>query len=112
MEIVWYGLSCFRLNDRGRAAVVTDPYGDNVGLPSLKLRADVVTISHDAAGHNNEQAASGREHTLRGPGEYEIGGVFVTGIPTAKESRTTKNVLFLFDYDGVTIAHLGDMADV
>jgi L-ascorbate metabolism protein UlaG (beta-lactamase superfamily) len=112
MEIVWYGLSCFRLNDRGRAAVVTDPYSEDVGLPPLKLRADVVTISHDANGHNYEHAVGGRQHTLRGPGEYEIGGVFVTGIPTAKESRTTKNVLFLFDYDGVTIAHLGDMADV
>jgi L-ascorbate metabolism protein UlaG (beta-lactamase superfamily) len=112
MDITWYGLSCFRLSDRGLASVVTDPYEASLGLPSLKLRADVVTVSHDAPGHNNAEAISGRQHSLTGPGEYEIGGVFITGIATAKESRTSHNVLFMFDYGGLTIAHLGDMAKV
>lgn len=112
MEITWYGLSCFRLTDRGQASIITDPYDGNIGLPPLKTRGDVVTISHNAAGHNAESAVSGRQHTLTGPGEYEIGGVFITGIATVMESQTNHNVLFLFDYNGVTIAHLGDMADV
>jgi L-ascorbate metabolism protein UlaG (beta-lactamase superfamily) len=112
MEITWYGLSCFRLTDRGQASIITDPYNGNVGLPPLKTRGDVVTISHNAAGHNHEAAVSGRQHTLTGPGEYEIGGVFITGIATVLESRTNHNVLFLFDFNGITIAHLGDMAEV
>jgi L-ascorbate metabolism protein UlaG (beta-lactamase superfamily) len=112
MELTWYGLSCFRLSERGYASIVTDPYGSGLGLPALKLRADVVTISHDAKGHHNAKAVSGRRHTLNGPGEYEIGGVFVTGIATAYEAVTTENVLFMFDYDGLTVAHLGDMAKV
>lgn len=112
MEITWYGLSCFRLTDRGQASIITDPYDGNIGLPPLKTRGDVVTISHNAAGHNAESAVSGRQHTLTGPGEYEIGGVFITGIATVMESQTNHKVLFLFDYNGVTIAHLGDMADV
>jgi L-ascorbate metabolism protein UlaG (beta-lactamase superfamily) len=112
MELTWYGLSCFRLNDRGLASVVTDPYNSRLGLPSLKLRSDVVTISHDAKGHNNARAVSGKKHTLNGPGEYEIGGVFITGIATAQEAKTTHNVLYLFDYKGLTVAHLGDMEKV
>ena len=47
MEIIWHGLSCFRLTQRGMATVVTDPYGSSTGLPQLKLKADIVTISHD-----------------------------------------------------------------
>jgi L-ascorbate metabolism protein UlaG (beta-lactamase superfamily) len=112
MELTWYGLSCFRLNDRGMASVVTDPFDDSLGLPSLKLRGDVVTISHDAVGHNHAPAVTGRKHTLNGPGEYEIGGVFITGISTARESEDIDNVLFVINYNGLTIAHLGDMAVV
>lgn len=112
MEITWHGLSCFRLKERNLAAVVTDPYGGDLGLPPLKLRADVVTISHDASGHNYADAVSGYEFALIGPGEYEIGGVFITGIPTAQEANTTQNVLFMFDFDGLTVAHLGDMTKV
>ena len=112
MELTWYGLSCFRLSERGQATVVTDPYDGQLGLPALKLKADVVTVSHDAPGHNYLDGVTGREHALTGPGEYEIGGVFITGISTVQEVRTKSNVLFLFDYDGLTVAHLGDMEKV
>ena len=112
MEIVWYGLSCFRLKDRHHATIVTDPYHGKVGLPQLKLKGDVVTISHDATGHNNSSAVSGRRRELSGPGEYEIGNVFITGIATVGEANKNGNILYLFDYGGLTIAHLGDMFEV
>ena len=112
MEITWYGLSCFRLSGRGLASFVTDPYDNSMGLPALKLRGDVVTISHDSRGHNYASAVSGRRHTLTGPGEYEIGGVFVTGITTNEKDGSVANVLFVFDFGDVTVAHLGDMAIV
>ena len=112
MEITWYGNSCFRLSDRGMASIVTDPYRSKIGLPKLKLRADVVTVSHDAPGHNNTSAVKGYQHVLSGPGEYEIGGVFITGIATNETSEQRENVLFVFDYGNLTIAHLGDMAMV
>lgn len=112
MEITWHGLSCFRMKERNLAAVVTDPYDGSLGLPPLRLRSDVVTISHNARGHNYAEAVSGYRFALTGPGEYEIGGVFITGIVTAHEARTTQNVLFVFEFDGLTIAHLGDMSKV
>lgn len=112
MEISWYGLSCFRLTERGFATVVTDPYGDTLGLPPLKLKADVVSISHDAPGHNYVEGVKGHAHTLIGPGEYEIGNVFIIAIATDQEKDDSSNVLYLFDYEGLTIAHLGDMRKV
>lgn len=112
MEIIWHGLSCFRLTEPYLATVITDPYHQELGLPPLALDADVVTISHDAPGHNNTAAISGYEYALTGPGEYEIGNVFITGIATAQDGSSLPNVLFMFDYNGITIAHLGDMARV
>ncbi len=112
MELTWYGLSCFRLTERGRATVVTDPYDSNLGLPPLKLKADVVTVSHNAPGHNCVATVTGYQHALVGPGEYEIGGVFITGIGTSHIDKTGHNILYVFNYDGVSVAHLGDLAQV
>ena len=117
MEIVWYGHSCFRFIERGMAAVVTDPFdNDVVGYEPLKLRADIVTVSHDAPGHNFIGVVKNANHRLTGPGEYEIGGVFITGVQTDSNNKKgagrLPNTLFLFDFDGLTIAHLGDLNQV
>jgi L-ascorbate metabolism protein UlaG (beta-lactamase superfamily) len=117
MEITWYGLSCFRLTERGLATVVTDPYDHRVaGYEALKLRADILTSSHDAPGHNYASAVKGISHTITGPGEFEIGGVFITGIQTNGHAKThldePRNTLYVFDFDGVNVAHLGDLRRV
>lgn len=108
MDLNWYGLSCFRITERKFATVVMDPFGSKTGLPSLKLKADIVTVSHKAEGHGKTAVVSGQSHTLTGPGEYEIGGVFVTATSTIAEDGTV-NIIYLFDYDGLTVAHMGDM---
>lgn len=117
MEITWFGHSCFRLSERNMATVVTDPYDHRVaGYEALKLKADIVTISHDAPGHNFVSAVRGKTHILTGPGEYEIGGVFITGVQTNGHGKRSgdepRNTLYVFDFDGVTVAHLGDLRRV
>ena len=110
MELTWYGLSCFRITDRGMATIVTDPYDAKLGLPALKVKGDVVTVSHDADGHNYFNGVTGHEHVLTGPGEYEIGGVFINGIASPRKSADdTKNTIFVLEYDGISVAHLGDL---
>lgn len=114
MEITWHGLSCFRLTERGQASVVTDPFDESVGYPPLKVRADIVTVSHDAPGHNNVKVVRGVQRTITGPGEYEIGGVFVIGAAMVNPNQRKKdnivpNVVYVFDYDGLTVLHLGDL---
>lgn len=116
MDITWYGHSCFRLAERGLATVVTDPFDHRAtGYEPLKLRGDVVTVSHDALGHNFVQGVKGRSRVITGPGEYEIGGVFITGVTTngtKKQADEPRNTLYVFDYDGLTVAHLGDLRRV
>lgn len=116
MEITWYGLSCFRLTERGLATVVTDPYDHNVvGFSPLKIRGDIVTISHAAPGHSFEAAVKPKQRVIDGPGEYEIGNVFITAVQTNGKKRSTeelRNTLYVFDYNGVTVAHLGDLNQV
>lgn len=115
MDITWYGHSCFRFVERGQTTVVTDPYADDtIGLAPLKLKAEVVTISHDSATHNGVDTVK-HEYVLNGPGEYEIGGVFITGIPLhhIEGDDVRRNVAYLIKYpNNLTILHLGDLSHV
>jgi len=117
MEITWYGHSCFRLTERNMATVVTDPFDNkSIGYDALKLKSDIVTVSHDASGHNYTDVVKGTSHVIDGAGEFEIGGVFITGVQTdggagkkkGKEG-SIRNTVYVFDYDGITVAHLGDL---
>jgi L-ascorbate metabolism protein UlaG (beta-lactamase superfamily) len=116
LDIVWNGHACFRLRGR-ETTVVTDPYDRSIGLPPLKVAADVVTISHAHPHHSfieGVQPASGRVRTVDGPGEYEMAGSLIEGVATYldKERGKTrgKNTAFLIHLDDVSICHLGALA--
>ena len=115
MDITWYGHSCFRLGERGMV-VVTDPFGDEMGYSRPRIRADVVTISHEHPGHNNRVGFRGGPRFFDGPGEYEVKGVFITGVATYHDGRRGavrgRNTVFVFEFDGVTVCHLGDLGHV
>lgn len=112
MEITWYGHSCFRLSERGRKSIVVDPYDESIGYSLPRLKGEIVTVSHDAPGHNNVKNVKSMEYVLDGPGEYEIDGIFITAIatyPPGKKNGLTRNLITVFDYDSVIICHLGDL---
>ncbi|MBO9309542.1 MAG: MBL fold metallo-hydrolase [Chloroflexi bacterium] len=111
MEITWYGHSCFRLAERSKASVVTDPFDDHLGLAVPKLRAEIVTISHLARGHSYVEGVRGVQRVIHGAGEYEIGGVFITGVAMHNTARKPPkpNIAYVFDFDGLRVAHLGDL---
>lgn len=115
MDITWYGHACFRLSERG-VVIVIDPFGDEMGYVRPRIRADAVTISHDHPGHNNRTGFRGGPKFFDGPGEYEVKGVFITGIATYHDGRSGAargdNTVFLFDFDGMTVCHLGDLGHV
>jgi L-ascorbate metabolism protein UlaG (beta-lactamase superfamily) len=117
MEIIWYGHACFRLKERN-ITVITDPYDKTLGLPLPRPRADIVTISHPVPHHNHLAGVKGDFKVVECPGEYEIGGVFITGIhlisPKKKGDSTNgvQNNIFVFYMDDLAICHLGDLSHV
>jgi L-ascorbate metabolism protein UlaG (beta-lactamase superfamily) len=118
MEITWHGHSCFRISERGMASVVTDPYDPAVvGIDPGKLKADIVTISCDDPAHNHLKAIRGTAFEITGPGEYEVGGVFITGVringsKKSSSSDEVRNTVYVIDFNGLTVAHLGELNSV
>jgi L-ascorbate metabolism protein UlaG (beta-lactamase superfamily) len=117
MEITYYNHSCFKLKGKN-GTVLTDPYESSTGpsLPSLSV--DIVTTSHGHPDHNALGKASGtarrpKPFIISEPGEYELGGISVFGIPSFHDDkegaeRGSNNIYSIF-IDEVRVCHLGDL---
>lgn len=116
MDIEWYGQSCFRIKE-GNFTLITDPYDKTIGYNLPKnLKADVVSISHEAPGHSAASQVKAAKVLTR-PGEYEIKGVFITGIQSwrgsgGKGEAKEENTVFVFEFGDLTVCHLGDLSRV
>ncbi|MDO8473621.1 MAG: MBL fold metallo-hydrolase [Dehalococcoidia bacterium] len=115
MDIYWLGHSCFRLKGKG-SNIIIDPVSPEVGYTIGKLEADIVAVTHQHPGHNYVQGVGGPVKVVSGPGEYEIGGVFITGVPSFHDDKSGEirgmNTIFNIEMDGITVAHLGDLGHV
>lgn len=116
MTITWLGQSCFKIQDKD-VTLVTDPYGKETGFKLPRLTADIVTVSHDHDDHNNIEGVKGQTEenlfTITRPGEYEVKGVFVYGIPLwhdkSEGEERGENVAYRIEMDNISVAHLGDL---
>ena len=112
MEINWLGHSCFRIKG-SHATVITDPYSSASGYTLGKQTARIVTVSHPHPEHSNTAAIGGDAKVVKGPGEYEIGGVMIIGMTTfhdAEKGKTKgKNTAYVIEIDDITVCHLGDL---
>lgn len=84
MNIHWLGHACFAITYKGYTVVI-DPYNSDytAGYPKLRVKADMVLVSHEHFGHNYREGVvlSGRPESdcpftvtrLRVPHEFKMG---------------------------------------
>jgi L-ascorbate metabolism protein UlaG (beta-lactamase superfamily) len=111
-EIRWFGHNCFRIRAR-EATVITDPVSKSTGYQMGRQTADIVTVSHDHPGHSNLASIKAGYKLVEGPGEYELNGVFITGIRTYHDTSSGQergyNTIYLIELEGMIVCHLGDI---
>jgi L-ascorbate metabolism protein UlaG (beta-lactamase superfamily) len=112
MEITWLGHSCFLIRGKEKT-IITDPCHPDLGYRLGEPEADIVTLSHFHPGHNYIEGVANNPKQIKSPGEYEIGGIFITGIPTFHDDKKGelrgKNIIYVIEMDGITLCHLGDL---
>jgi L-ascorbate metabolism protein UlaG (beta-lactamase superfamily) len=130
MEITWFGGSCLRLKGR-EGVVVADPFRSIAGPTGRGLTADIISFSHadEAAvpgrGSRNKAEVASRQlgvlvptslqsaYVLDSPGEYEVHDIMVTGVRTYRDADRGQtrglSTAFVYELDGIFIAHLGDV---
>lgn len=111
IEITYLGRNCFRLKGRD-GSVITDPCPPDSGFSLGKQTAEIVTVSRrDEPGYAYSAGIGGNPMVLDAPGEFEIGGILVTGIAN-KRPDGTRNVMFISEIDGIRVGHLGLASNV
>ena len=108
MQFTWHGLSCFEIvakTAQGEITLVTDPYGNETGLRTRALEAQIVTMSHDAEDANNKTVVAGAPFLIDKPGEYEVKGVFVYA--TSAPIASGEHLLTRIETEGMSVGHLG-----
>jgi L-ascorbate metabolism protein UlaG (beta-lactamase superfamily) len=120
MEISWLGHSCFQVRGK-QVTLITDPFAPQAvenapqreALKLGKVNASIVTISHDHPNHSYVQDIGGNPRVVRGPGEYEISDVLITGVAAYHDNKRGqergRNTIYVIHIDGVVVCHLGDL---
>ena len=116
MQIIWRGQSCFQILTSqakdSQISLVIDPFGNNLGLRVPELTADIVLVTHDHDDHNNLTAVKGNPFIIDGPGEYEIKGVYIQGIPAFHDKDFGKErgrvTIYTIESEEMRICHMGD----
>ncbi|HKO26491.1 MAG TPA: MBL fold metallo-hydrolase [Solirubrobacteraceae bacterium] len=126
MRVDWYGQAAFHLSGRD-ATVFIDPIGDTSGLASRGITfdypkpegvsADLVLITHEHADHNGVETIGGNPAVLRstaGRLESPVGEVVAIASEHDEAAGTQRgpNTIFVFDLDGVRVAHFGDFGQI
>jgi L-ascorbate metabolism protein UlaG (beta-lactamase superfamily) len=118
----WFGQACFLIETSQGTRIITDPM--EMGLYKIPedIEPDIVTVSHEHSDHNQVDAVSGEPTVMRGLTsggedfasiEEKIKDVKITSVPSYHDAsqgkERGKNAIFVFQFDGLKVAHLGDL---
>ena len=122
MRVEWHGQSAFALSG-AEAKVFIDPFADMSMLedrgmqfdyPPIEAKeVDLLLITHEHLDHNGVEAIGGEPTVLRstaGTLDSPIGAVSAIASEHDEEAGTQRgpNTIFVFELDGLRIAHFGD----
>ena len=122
MKVQWYGQSAFHLSG-AEGSVAIDPFADMSGLASRGIQFDyppiegveatLLLVTHEHVDHNGVESIGGDPTILRstaGRLESPLGEVVAIASEHDAQAGTERgpNTIFLFELDGLRIAHLGD----
>jgi L-ascorbate metabolism protein UlaG (beta-lactamase superfamily) len=116
MKVKWLGHASMLLTSSDGLRIVTDPYTPGafgLNYAPIDVEADIVTVSHDHADHNNVSAVKGKPDVVKGSGVHNVKGITFQGIDCYHDdssgSQRGTNTIFCFSLDGIRVCHLGDL---
>lgn len=118
----WLGHACFYFASPDGVRVLTDPFDPEVPYPKVSVECDVVTMSHEHGDHSSEEGLLGSPKILRGldPKSNEVrkisetvGDVRFRTVASFHDGESGKkrgkNAIFIADFAGLKVVHLGDL---
>ncbi len=105
MQIQYFGLSSFKITTK-EATIITDPFDKESGLTPPRGAADILILAEkNNKLYNATSGISGEPFLINDPGEYDLKGVTVTGIPLKQDEGRFVTV-FLIESEDISILNL------
>jgi L-ascorbate metabolism protein UlaG (beta-lactamase superfamily) len=109
MQIQYFGLSSFKITTK-EATIITDPFHKDSGLTPPRGAADILILAQkNSKLYSADSGISGEPFNISDPGEYDIKGVTVTGIPLKQEDKYI--TIFLIESEDLRILNLTHIKD-
>lgn len=110
MIINYYGNLCVKVQF-GDTVIAFDPPSKGEGK-APRFASDIVFVSMNDKNYNGVSNMSGGKNepfVISGPGEYEVGGIFVKGIGVEEKfkNETKINTIYSVLVDDINLCHLG-----
>jgi L-ascorbate metabolism protein UlaG (beta-lactamase superfamily) len=111
MVITYYGMQFVKLQ-LGDVVIAFNPFGKESKQKSVRFGADIGIVSAhhvDMNGVDNLSFGEKRPFVISGPGEYEVGGIHISGTEAPKlfSKNQLYNTIYVLTFDGIRICFLG-----
>jgi L-ascorbate metabolism protein UlaG (beta-lactamase superfamily) len=104
MQIQYFGLSSFKITTK-EATIITDPFHKDSGLTPPRGAADILILAQkNKSLYSATSGISGEHFDITDPGEYDVKGVTITGIPLKQEDKYI--TIFLIESEDIRILNL------
>ncbi len=106
MDITYLGAGSIKLSGKS-INIVVDPFDASAGLGTFTTKADVAVVT-GPEGYADVPGAL----LVDGPGEYEVKGAMITGVPVRLhiDEDGTRGAAYSIVVDGVNVVVTGDIA--
>ena len=116
MKIKWFGHASFLIENEKGITIVTDPFDETLGYKLPRVKANIVTVSHEHFDHNYVRGIKGRPVVFKGSVKRESHKMEFRGISTYHDSvfgaQRGQNTVFKINADGLKLCHLGDLGHI
>lgn len=111
MIITYHGGQFVKIS-QGDTVIASNPFGKQSKMKPIRFAARIglVSLNHpDMNGVENLSHGDKVPFVISGPGEYEIGGIAISGFPSSKPvgKEELLNTIYTVDLEGVRLCILG-----
>ena len=115
MIITYHGADFFKVSF-GNITIAVNPISKDSKLKSTKFGSDITLVSINSPEHNGVDITSRGDKEsflIKGPGEYEVSGVFVKGFISKSNygGEERINTIYTVSLEGINLCFLGALGD-
>lgn len=115
MIITYHGVDFFKVSF-GDTTIAVNPVSKDSSIKSARFGSDITLVSLNSPEHNGADVTSRGDKEsflIKGPGEYEVSGVFIKGFlsKSGYGGEEKINTIYTVSLEGINLCFLGAISD-